>query len=177
MRAFIAVEIPADVRNKIVEFKNRFEKELGSEADALKFVEDEKIHITLRFFPDIDKKDVNKIKEIINSLDFSPFEIRCRSIGIFPNENFIRVIWIGAESDGKLESLVNVINEKLNKAGLGKDRFTSHITIARVKRRCKIIQKIKESKETDFGSFVLQKDMIVLKKSERTEKGYVYSNL
>ena len=183
MRAFIAIELPDDIKSKVNVFKRQLEKELNSGSprnakDALKFVEDENLHITLRFFKDITDQQAAEIKETIKSLSFEPFTIKCEDVGVFPNENYIRVIWIGIRSNGNLEKVWEELNSRL-KAKFGTDRFTAHLTIARVKTRLtrSQIEKIFSHKKQEFGSFVLIPEMIVLKKSTLTPEGPIYSNL
>jgi 2'-5' RNA ligase len=81
-------------------------------------------------------------------------------------------------SNGNLEKVWEELNLRL-KAKFGTDRFTAHLTIARVKTRLtrSQIEKIFSHKKQEFGSFVLSPEMIVLKKSTLTPEGPIYSNL
>jgi len=180
MRAFIAVDLPKEIKTKINHFKHQLKAELtlDSPRNAIKFVEDENLHITLRFFKDINDQQAAKIKEIIKTLSFEPFNVDCEELGVFPNENYIRVIWIGIKSNNNLEKVWAELNSKL-KEEFGTDRFSAHLTIARVKTRLtkSQIEKIFRYKNQKFGNFVITPKMILLKKSTLTPEGPIYTDL
>ncbi|MEM4134156.1 MAG: RNA 2',3'-cyclic phosphodiesterase [Candidatus Micrarchaeia archaeon] len=177
MRAFIAVEIPNEIKERLIqlqeEIRSRFKKEV-------KMVEPENLHFTLRFFPEIDENAAEKIKGIIKNIEFDAFEIKCRGLGVFPNENYIRVVWVGGDSNGKLEEIEKMLSERLAAIGFKKEKdekFVAHLTLARVKQKIKFKEFLEKYKEQDFGSFTINKDMIKLKKSQLTPKGPIYSDL
>ncbi|MEM3431470.1 MAG: RNA 2',3'-cyclic phosphodiesterase [Candidatus Micrarchaeia archaeon] len=177
MRAFIAIEIPNEIKERLIQFqeeiKTRFKKEV-------KIVEPENLHFTLKFFPEIDENAVEKIKDTIKNIEFDAFEIKCRGLGVFPNENYIRVIWVGGDSNGKLEEIEKILLERLAAIGFKKEKnekFVAHLTLARVKQKINFKDFLVKHKEKDFGSFMITKDMIKLKKSQLTPKGPIYSDL
>src|SRR3989338_6277359 len=47
--------------------------------------------------PEVEDDAVNNIKETLSNIKFESFKISLSKIGRFPNENYIRVIWIGLE--------------------------------------------------------------------------------
>ncbi|MEM2175107.1 MAG: RNA 2',3'-cyclic phosphodiesterase [Candidatus Micrarchaeia archaeon] len=170
MRCFIAIDIPEDLKEKINEFQSDLEKMFKNK---IKFVEKENLHITLKFLGEINEKELEKLKRILESIKFSPFKVRLKEIGFFPDEKFIRVIWIGGFSDGKLEEISKIINEKLKKENFYFDeRFSPHLTIGRVKEKIDIT---KINREIDFGEFTVKE--IKLKKSTLTQEGPIYEDL
>ncbi|MEM3408289.1 MAG: RNA 2',3'-cyclic phosphodiesterase [Candidatus Micrarchaeia archaeon] len=177
MRAFIAIEIPNEIKERLIqlqeEIRSRFKKEV-------KMVEPENLHFTLRFFPEIDENTAEKIKDTIKNIEFDAFEIKCRGLGVFPNENYIRVIWVGGDSNGKLEGIEKMLSERLAAIGFKKEKdeeFVAHLTLARVKQKINFKDFLLKYREQDFGSFTISKDMIKLKKSQLTPKGPIYSDL
>ncbi|MCX8202232.1 MAG: RNA 2',3'-cyclic phosphodiesterase [Candidatus Micrarchaeota archaeon] len=176
MRAFIAIELPDEIRKRLVELQNELKKEFG---DSIKFVEPENLHITLRFFPELDERDISEVKKIIANTDMGPFTARCVGLGAFPNENFIRVIWIGVDSNGKIESIEDKISKQLEKIGFKREanRFVSHITLGRVKEKIKFKEQLKKYSAFDFGSFNVYMKDIKLKRSQLTPKGPIYADL
>ncbi|MEM0101419.1 MAG: RNA 2',3'-cyclic phosphodiesterase, partial [Candidatus Methanomethyliaceae archaeon] len=96
VRSFIAIELDEDVKNKIMEFENRL-KECKSE---MKFVEKENLHITIKFLGEINMKLLENIYEEIEKIKEEKFTISVKGVGVFPNERFMRVIWVGVE-EGK----------------------------------------------------------------------------
>ena len=177
MRSFIAIDIPEEIKEKIMMVAKELEEKIKGNA---KFVERENLHITLKFLGEIEENKVQEIKKIINSISISPFRIKLRGIGVFPNENFIRVIWIGGESK-ELEKIVDHLNKELEKnlkIRTEEQKFTIHLTIARVKSKINISDFLDKYKNYEFGEFeVSDINQIKLKKSTLTPKGPIYEDL
>ena len=178
MRAFIAVEISDEVRKNITKIEKAMEEELPS--DKIKIVDPQLIHITLKFLGEIDESKVEGIKEALSSIKFSPITLKCKGVGVFPNEKFIRVIWVGIEEDNELHRLKKIadeVEEKMGALGFGKSDypFSPHITIGRAKAKVEIANFLRKYKDTDFGKFTV--DEIKLKKSTLTQKGPIYEDV
>jgi len=175
MRCFIAVEIPEHIR---VEIFHVFEKIKQSGLVAGNFVEKENLHLTLKFFGELNKDEIVKIKKELSEIEFKKFNAETGSIGFFPNEDYIRILWVelaGAE----ISKLHKKIDDKLFESGIKKDdkNFSSHITVARinsVKDRKMFMQKIKEMKLKKEKFSV---DNFSLIKSELTPEGPIYKIL
>lgn len=147
MRVFIGIKIPPnDKILKVLESLKKFQ--------GMKHVEPENVHICLKFLGEIDEERIIDVKKVLDSLNgFGSFEIKLKSVGAFPNQNFIKVIWIGAVSD-KLISLAKLIDSELERFGFRKEtrKFVPHITLARVKK--KPLDDIKQIfSDEEFGSF------------------------
>jgi len=175
-RAFIAIDI--DSFPKLIEFEN----EVKNTGANLKIVEPKNVHITLKFLGDTDKDLIDQIEEIMKKAvkGLNPFEIQLKNIGAFPNQNYIKVIWIGIENVENIRVISNKIDEKLSQLGFKKEKreFSAHLTIARVKsakNKEKLIQIINKYQNVEFTSFIVKS--IKLKKSELTPKGPIYTTL
>jgi len=175
-RGFIATDIVAFP--KLLEF----EKEINNTGANIKPVEPENVHITLKFLGDTNEDLLEEIHEIIKNVvkGFNPFNIKLEGAGVFPNQNYIKVIWIGIKQWEKLESIAQKIDEHLHDKGFKKEKrkFSAHLTIARVrsaKNKEKLIQIIEKYKDFDFAE--IKVDSIKLKKSELTSKGPMYTDL
>ena len=175
-RGFIAIDIP--VSQRIIELSNQIK---NSGADV-KLVELENIHITLKFLGDTEEQYIDKIEETIKKSveGIESFEIKLTGAGIFPNTNYIKVMWIGIKDNGELSKISNNINEKLTGLGFEKEKrgFSPHLTIARVKsarNKEKLIEIVEKYREVEFTT--VKVDSIELKKSELTPKGPIYTTL
>ncbi|MCK4996411.1 MAG: RNA 2',3'-cyclic phosphodiesterase, partial [Thermoplasmatales archaeon] len=99
---------------------------------------------------------------------------------VFPNQNYIKVMWIGIENGEQIGKIASKIDEKISELGFEKERrrFSAHLTIARVKsakNKEKLLELIEKYRDIEFGS--LKVDTIKLKKSELTPKGPIYTIL
>ncbi len=172
MRCFIAVDLDASLKTKITAFQDQI-KNLD-----VKLVEKNNLHFTLKFLGDISDGTVEKVKEKLAEIaSLTPsFSITLTGIGVFPNENFIRVVWIGSEGNGFL-NLHNAVNDALS-ALFKKEKASPHLTIARVrsqKDNKKILDFVNHHRKTEVGHMAVSK--IKLKKSTLTREGPIYEDV
>jgi 2'-5' RNA ligase len=175
-RGFVAVDIP--VFPKILDIVN----EIKNSGANIKLVEPKNIHITLKFLGDTEEELIDKIEDIIkkSTEDTNHFDIKLKSSGVFPNQNYIKVVWIGLENTENLEKISSKINEESSKLGFEREKrkFSPHITIGRVrsaKNKDKLLQIINKYQDVEFADLTI--DSIKLKKSELTSKGPIYTTL
>ena len=174
VRLFVAVDLSSEVRGKVIAFRDAVS---NSGADV-KPVEDENLHITLRFLGEVNDGLLPEIKHNLSSLSFSSFRIHVKGAGAFPSISSPRVIWVGVEEGSdQLKSLHDAVEELVGKYGVSDEReFTPHITVARVRGRASVLSKlINQWREFDFGWQTV--DSVILKKSTLTPRGPIYEDL
>lgn len=154
MRLFVAVPVPAELKEKLAA--------LGSEIDqdGIKRVKPENMHLTLKFLGELDESKMPEIQEKLKAISFSPFSCSLKNIGVFPNENYIKVIWAGCESGGTLEALAKQVITTLHDYGDNRD-FTAHLTIARVRKKLDLKDFLQKHKEDVFGEFEVKEFHLV----------------
>jgi len=152
MRLFIAVEVPEGIRGKM----GALARELPE--DGLSRVKTENMHFTLKFLGEVEKAKIVEIKKILHLVEFSPFSVRMRGVGGFPNASYARVIWAGAESEG-MEELARKVHAALVELFEG-DKFSPHLTLARVKKKVEFKQFLNKHKDEEFGEFTVDKFML-----------------
>ncbi len=121
MRAFIAVEVESE---KLRALQKQFE------ITGVKLTDH--FHITLKFFREISEKQAEEIKNRLNEIKFDQFELEIDGLGTYPSGDYVRVIWVGVKSD-KIYDLQKEIDDKLADMFPKDTRFSSHITLGRVK--------------------------------------------
>lgn len=175
-RGFIAVEIP--VNDKI----QTFHDELSRLPTKIKLVEPENIHITLKFLGETKKEHIANIQQIMKTSvqGLKPWNIRLQGTGVFPNNNYIKIIWIGIEQIGNLAEISKVLNLETATLGYKKEKrgFKAHLTIGRVNNavgKNELIAVIDQYKDTNFNEVLI--DKIMLKKSTLTPKGPIYETI
>ncbi|MDD5465917.1 MAG: RNA 2',3'-cyclic phosphodiesterase [Candidatus Omnitrophica bacterium] len=136
MRAFIAIKLPADIKNAV----SRMQDKLKLVLPKVSWVKPVNLHLSLKFLGEISPKQLDKINQITAETveTITAFRIKLESLGAFPNLASARIIWIGADQLPKaLEQIVAQLETKLAGIGIAKeDRpFRAHITIGRIKGR------------------------------------------
>jgi len=174
VRLFIAVEISDDARERIAEIQ----KDLPS--DSIKVVDPRLIHITLKFLGETDESKVQKIKKELASIKFSHIKLKCKGVGVFPSEKFIRVVWCGLEEDEgfiQLKEVADEVEKKMMAMGFEKNDypFSPHLTIGRPRGKVDLAEFLKKHKADEFGDFTVAE--IKLKKSTLTPKGPIYEDI
>jgi 2'-5' RNA ligase len=178
IRTFIAVEIEnRDVLRKLIEIRDQL---VASGAD-IKPVEDENIHLTIRFIGEIPAGLVKTLCNEINGVKYQVFQMHVKGVGVFPNISRPRVLWAGvAEGADKLVELAKILETIVRRLGVPPEReeFVPHITIARVRgsrNMDKLVKLVINLADMDFGYSNVTG--IHVKKSVLTPRGPVYSNL
>lgn len=130
MRAFLAVEIPSEIREKYASLCRVLRKN-----SVLSFVQQEKMHITIAFFPDLPASKINDVMSIFKNIDLKPFTINCDNIGLFKRKGIPSTIFIKILSENLYEYTKQIHNYlmDLNIPFDNRKPFTPHITLARIR--------------------------------------------
>ena len=179
IRSFLAIELPEAIRNKIDEIQG----DLKSSHADVRWVSPEKIHLTLKFFGNIEEARVEPIiKAIENPVRNTPaFTVKVRRIGAFPHWKNPRVIWMGViDERGILSPFQKELETELEGIGFEPEAraFRPHLTLGRVnssRGKEGLIQKMERYQEEDFGDFNVER--IVLFKSDLRPAGPIYTRL
>ena len=183
VRAFIAIELPDEVRREIGKLQDSFK--VGRQ-DFVKWVSPDSIHLTLKFLGDI---IIEKVPEIISGIEDSvigipPFTLRVEGVGVFPGLKRIQVIWVGLAGDlNYLRSIQKSIEENLFVLGYPEEEreFTPHLTLGRVRFQPAPEEQQKFAKlltSVGFNStYKINVASINLMKSQLTPKGAIYTKL
>jgi 2'-5' RNA ligase len=189
MRLFIAVDIPDELKPKII----HIQKQLAQVADV-KLVEPENLHFTMKFLGEVDDENIQYLGEqssprsqgasiledIEKPLNFelskhTQFSVNIKGIGVFPNQNFIRVVWLGADSQ-QLVELQKSIDKSLSEKFTPEKNPMPHLTLARVRSFQKEIMEFVKSHEViDVGT--MKVSCVKLKQSILSRQGPTYEDL
>jgi RNA 2',3'-cyclic 3'-phosphodiesterase len=180
IRTFLAIEIPADVLNGISAVQARVKESLQGQ---IRWVKPEGIHLTLKFFGHVFEKDIAAISRIATDhvSGMKPLALDIGTLGVFPDINRPRVIWLGIGHDVEpLIMLQRSLDEGFYGCGFAKEErpFKPHLTLARIKDHKGLIglAKIMEkSNNYTAGSFDATK--LKLFKSQLKPDGAVYTQL
>ena len=132
MRAFIAIELPASVREALRREQARF-REVCPDAS---WTRPEGIHLTLKFLGDISGQQEAHVKRALAQMErFEKFTARVQGFGFFPDARRPRVLWAGLDAPPNLGRLAAQVESVMAPLGfLPENRaFRPHLTLARFK--------------------------------------------
>jgi 2'-5' RNA ligase len=179
IRSFLAIELPRTIQKKIEEIQG----DLKSSHADVRWVSPEKIHLTLKFFGNIEE---SKIEPIVKSIEgpiqtTPPFSLKVKGVGAFPHLKNPRVIWMGLTSGKEnVISLQQRLEVLLEKIGFQtEDRpFHPHLTLGRVKSnrgREELVGRMEKYREEEFGDFPVE--TVIFFKSDLRPSGPIYTPL
>ena len=182
IRSFIAVELPAEVKQKMGELEARIRKQREFNC---KWVDPESIHLTLKFLGNVSSGTVSQLTDVMTAAaaGMVPFRLEVAGTGVFPNPQRVRVVWVGVKGD---VDVLTQLQQRLDKglAGLGfppEDRpFSPHLTIARVRDEAgpperQALGKLIAATEFAGGSFTVEGYSLM--RSVLTRQRPIYSQL
>jgi RNA 2',3'-cyclic 3'-phosphodiesterase len=175
LRTFIGVPVPTSAALRAVLAT------CGEFGRAVRPVDAENIHVTLRFLGDTPAGQIAGIgKALQDSVrEIEAFSTEIHGLGAFPHLGRPSVIWAGFRESAEWEALADAIEQPLREFGFPPDRqrFHPHVTLARVRSRppAELKAWVEEQGESPFGSFEVQS--VTYYQSELSSNGPRYSVL
>ncbi len=180
-RIFIAIRMPDEVIQKITRISQYFQSQLPER--ALKWVETENLHLTLKFLGEIPETIISEVQQLLTQAAATqkPFELSVEGLGMYPHANQPRTIWLGIEGVKPMIALHARLEKDLEGLKIEKENrpFNPHLTLARVRERTsrEVAHQIGETlaafKVDSLGKF--QVSEIHLIESQLTPKGPIYT--
>ena len=183
VRAFIAVEIPPSLKEKL--HRETDSLRVALPRSIVRWVHVNSMHLTLKFLGDTPISDLEKLKGYLAEevAGQKSFEIAVNGIGVFGGFSRPRVIWAGIEDNGKLASLNRCVESASTRMGSEPERrpFSPHLTLGRVQQRIsgaereRIREMVLAHETLDFGT--MQVNSLHLFESQLKPTGAVYRSL
>jgi RNA 2',3'-cyclic 3'-phosphodiesterase len=125
-RLFAGIEIPLEQRDELARLRQPL--------PGAKWVDQDSLHLTLRFAGDIDNTKAAEFADHLGGITVNAFEMRLAGLGVFGG-NDPRSIWAGVEAGPKLEALARAAERAARGAGLPPEGrvFKPHVTVARLR--------------------------------------------
>lgn len=124
-RLFICIFPPETALAQIGEVQQKLREVITRQ--GVRFVRQDKIHLTLRFIGDRNEEDIAELVDALSKVESGAISLRTTVIGGFPNLSRPKVVWLGLEGKGGMELAAKVADTKNE----GSD-FVPHLTLARV---------------------------------------------
>lgn len=171
MRTFIAIELP----KKIKDYLSDIQKKLVVSGADVKWVKPDNIHLTLKFLGEISPETLDQTNQTLEKIcaDKKAFCVNLSSVGVFPDIDRPKVVWIGINKGSP--EISQIARE------LGKDSLSPHITLARVKTNknlkvlAGLLKEFEEKPRMEVQEFTVSK--ITVFKSTLLPNGPIYEVL
>ena len=178
IRSFVALELSDEVREHLVALLQR----LHRTGAAVKWVEPENLHLTLKFLGEVPEERVELIAEALKSVAQAtePFSFTVKGVGGFPDLRRPRVLWVGVEAVQPLLRLQQLVEKSMERLGFAPEgrAYHPHITIGRVKAMAgmeKVKEILSEYANTKFGEVFVSH--LTLFRSDLSREGPTYTPL
>lgn len=133
MRLFVAINLTADVRRALYAAA----EPLRAAIPRAGWVAEDRLHLTVRFLDDQPESLVPRLRGALEEVAarHDPVTLTLQGFGAFPNLRRPRVVWLGVESDPRVELLHHDVEEKLATLGFDPEgrAFRPHLTLARLR--------------------------------------------
>jgi RNA 2',3'-cyclic 3'-phosphodiesterase len=160
MRLFVALEIPAAVRDNLAAQMKELRDLSAQVADKRpRWVRPENLHVTLKFIGELSPAKLEGIRGALTAIHSgAPVHLQFRGLRFFPNEQYPRVLWAGVNASANLPSFAADIDSALETLGVAREKraFTPHLTLARFEPpglHEKLRAMVRQNGEREFGSF------------------------
>lgn len=186
-RIFSAIDISDRARIRIsdyIETLRRDHKDL-----RVGWEKPEKLHFTLKFFGEVNKKELNELTSAVDmtaraiaEMDFQNmvFDLQIMSTGVFPDLRNPRVLWLGLnDRDNLLKTIIEVLEIECQKRGFKREKraFKPHLTIARLREPNKAKDLAKTHIDNVFEPVEFSASSIAIYESTLLPTGSVYQKI
>jgi len=183
IRSFVAVNLDKALQESLAALIQEFRNRLKHARTRIGWVNAGSLHLTLKFLGSIEGKKVpailGKLEEAVSEI--RPFLMVFGDLGVFPNLNQPRVIWVGVQKGEKEVCLLQKrVEGRLSELGFKPEKrgFSPHLTLGRIKAlgsRGEVLRSLKELNQPEIGGIKVTK--VSLMKSTLTPKGAIYTEL
>lgn len=176
MRLFVAVHLPADMRERLGRAQDRLR---DARADV-SWVKPANLHLTLKFLGETEPKRLERLCAVLaeTAAGATPFAVTVLGAGTFGGR-VPRVVWAGiGEGAEALGALARAVESGLARIGYPREKrgFTAHLTLGRVRSAVNadaLLTALRGAGSEQFGEAPV--DRFVLMRSELNPAGSIYT--
>lgn len=183
IRAFIAVELPQEVKKELAELETQLKKNSPS---VVRWVDPNNIHITLKFLGEIPQESIDELMLAMEegAKWVKAFNLEVSGVGAFPNMDRAQVVWVGVRGDlAQISQLQKKIEANTEQLGFPRESrgFTPHLTVGRVRSEASFNERQRLGKLLVETRFTAKNKIMVnavnLMRSQLTSNGAIYTCL
>lgn len=152
MRLFVALTIPAEVKQSLAALREEF----GARLPSLRWVRQEGVHLTLAFLGEVPADRVEPVRQALAGCPggLIPPALDAAGLGVFPHQRAPRVLWAGfREAPEAVLELQRRVARAMSAEGFPMEQrqFRPHLTVGRFRRPLR-------RSERDLLSALLRRD-------------------
>jgi RNA 2',3'-cyclic 3'-phosphodiesterase len=189
IRTFIAVDLDPAVRRRLVELRREL-----SRADAdVRWVREQGLHCTLKFLGGVEQEKLEQVHAALCTalMRVAAVSVQARGVGVFPNAQRPRVVWVGLEDEPtapggpagsaeRISALAAAVERALVPVGFAAEErpFRAHVTLGRVRGKSgwsRLAESMRERESEAFGA--TRVDRVVVYRSDLGSTGSTYTPL
>lgn len=157
MRLFVAIEIPAEIKDALRCFVDRLRP-----SAKIGWSPVENLHVTTKFIGEWPEPRLDEMKRALTAVPVKgAIEIKVKGLGWFPNQRRPRVFWAGVQGGDPLQTLARATEQAVARLGVPIEErvYSPHLTLARVREAIPLdslhqtIESFPAGCGFDFGSF------------------------
>jgi len=174
MRLFAGVPIPDPARGRVLELLG----DLRKEEWPVRWVHDEGLHMTLKFFGEVAPERLEVISEAIRFAadGAGALGLTLADVGAFPSRSRPRILWVGIDASPTLELLQDRIERGCEAIGFPPEGapFQPHVTLGRVREGQRLPPRALDRYRESPGPVAFVAPELVLYESVLTTSGPRY---
>lgn len=157
MRLFVAIDIPAEIKDALRCFVDRLRP-----AAKISWSPVDNLHITTKFIGEWPESRLDEMKRALTAVPVKgAININVKGLGWFPNARRPRVFWAGVEGGEPLRALALATEQAVAHLGVSTEErdYSPHLTLARI-REAVPLDRLYQTLESfpggcgfDFGTF------------------------
>ena len=184
MRLFIALELPEAALEVIGKVQEQLKRAIPDR--AVRWVQLDSIHLTLKLLGDVNQKQVAALQEALTAAaaGHRRLNLTIEGLGCFPNSQRPRVIWVGVGGDRpQLAALQDSVEQHIAPLGFPPEGrgFTPHLTLGRTQRHASRDEQLEIGRAVERGlqnpAIEWQAEAVSLIQSDLRPSGAVYTTV
>lgn len=158
MRAFVAVDLPEDIRAGLAQAQATLQAACVHDGD-IRWTRTNGLHLTLKFLGEISADQVQVVIAALRHMrPFESFTVEVKGFGFFPSARHPRVLWAGIDVPAVLRELAAHVDAFLEGVGFAPEEreFRPHLTLARFRNErpdAGLAAALEELSSSSLGSF------------------------